>query len=202
MGLFDRIKEKNEKQGGLFLVVGLGNPGSKYENTRHNAGFMVLDRIAAENSISISAKKHKALIGRGEIAGRKVMLVKPQTFMNSSGDSVMEILDYYRLDARCDMVVIYDDISLKPGRIRIRERGSAGGHNGMKDIIAWTDTEDFARIRVGIGEKPPGWDLIDYVLGRFAPDERDLMDEAISDAARACEMIIGGNINTAMNTYN
>ncbi|MBQ8519381.1 MAG: aminoacyl-tRNA hydrolase, partial [Agathobacter sp.] len=152
----------------MFVIVGLGNPGKKYENTRHNAGFISIDALADKYGISISEKKHKALCGSGVIEGNKVLLVKPQTFMNLSGESVRAVMDFYKIDPEEDMLVIYDDISLAPGNIRIRKKGSAGGHNGIKSIIAHAGTQNFMRIKVGVGEKPSGWDLADYVLGHFS----------------------------------
>ncbi len=186
----------------MFLIVGLGNPSSKYDKTRHNVGFDVIDELADKYNIAVNIKKHKAMIGKGVIDGMKVMLVKPQTFMNNSGESVIEILDYYKLSAEEDMVIISDDISLDCGRIRVRKKGSDGGHNGLKDIIAWTDTNNFPRVRVGIGDKPKGWDLADHVLGRFTDSERKLVDESIADAAKACVMVAAGNVDEAMNRYN
>ena len=152
----------------MFIIVGLGNPGKKYENTRHNAGFLAIDALADKYGIRVTEKKHKALCGTGVIEGNKVLLVKPETFMNLSGESVRAVMDFYKIDPEEDMLVIYDDISLAPGNIRIRKKGSAGGHNGIKSIIAHAGTQNFVRIKVGVGEKPSGWDLADYVLGHFS----------------------------------
>ena len=143
----------------MYVIVGLGNPDKKYEHTRHNIGFDVIDALADKYNISVTDKKHKALCGSGVIEGTKVLLVKPQTYMNLSGESVAEVMNFYKLDPDEKMIVIFDDISLEPGRIRIRKKGSAGGHNGIKSIIAMTGTQGFSRIEVGVGEKPPGWDL-------------------------------------------
>lgn len=186
----------------MFLIVGLGNPGKQYVHTRHNVGFDVMDVIADKYNISISEKKHKALCGKGIIAGQKVVLAKPQTFMNLSGESVGELLNYYKLDPEEELLVIFDDISLAPGNIRIRKKGSAGGHNGIKNIIAQTGTQNFKRIKVGVGEKPKGWDLADYVLGHFETEERKLVEEAIADAVLAAEMILQGETDQAMNDFN
>ena len=186
----------------MFLIVGLGNPGKQYENTRHNAGFDVMDALADKYNISISEKKHKALCGKGVIEGQKVVLAKPQTYMNLSGESVVELLNYYKLDPEDEMLVIYDDISLAPGYIRIRKKGSAGGHNGIKNIIAQTGTQNFMRVKVGVGEKPKGWDLADYVLGHFDAVDRKLLDDAIQDAIRATEMILQGDVDQSMNDFN
>lgn len=186
----------------MFLIVGLGNPGKQYEHTRHNVGFDVMDAIAEKYNISISEKKHKALLGKGVIAGHKVVLAKPQTFMNLSGESVVELLNYYKLDPEEEMLVVFDDISLAPGNIRIRKKGSAGGHNGIKNIIALTGTQNFQRIKVGVGEKPKGWDLAEHVLGHFEPWDRDRVEEAIEDAVLAAEMILQGETDQAMNDFN
>ena len=156
----------------MYVIVGLGNPDKKYEHTRHNIGFDVIDALADKYNISVTDKKHKALCGSGVIEGMKVLLVKPQTYMNLSGESVAEVMNFYKLDPDEEMIVIFDDISLEPGRIRIRKKGSAGGHNGIKSIIAMTGTQGFSRIKVGVGEKPQGWDLADHVLGRFSSEDR------------------------------
>lgn len=186
----------------MFLIIGLGNPGKQYEHTRHNIGFDVMDAIADKYNISISEKKHKALCGKGVIEGQKVVLAKPQTFMNLSGESVVELLNYYKLDPEDEMLVIFDDISLAPGGLRIRKKGSAGGHNGIKNIIALTGTQNFMRIKVGVGEKPEGWDLADHVLGHFNAEDRKKVEEAILDAVTATEMILQGELDQAMNDFN
>ena len=186
----------------MYIIAGLGNPGRQYEKTRHNAGFDVIDVLAAQYNISIDEKKHKALCGKGVINGQNVVLIKPQTFMNLSGESVAEVLKYYKVDPVTQLVVVFDDISLEPGRIRIRKKGSAGGHNGIKNIIACTGTQDFARVKVGVGEKPKGWDLADHVLGRMSSEERVLAEDAFMEAVHAIELIIAGDIEQAMNDYN
>ena len=186
----------------MFIIAGLGNPTSQYEGTRHNIGFDFMDALAEKYNISISEKKHKALCGKGVIEGEKVLLVKPQTYMNLSGESIAEILNYYKLDAEEDFLVVFDDISLAPGNIRIRKKGSAGGHNGIKNIIAMTGTQNFKRIKVGVGEKPKGWDLADYVLGRFSDEDRKKVNDAIEDAIGAVSMILRGETDQAMNCYN
>ena len=186
----------------MYLVVGLGNPGEKYAYTRHNIGFDVMDALADKYNISISEKKHKALCGKGVIGGQKVVLAKPQTFMNLSGESVAELLHYYKLDPTEALIVIFDDISLAPGNIRIRKKGSAGGHNGVKNIIAVCGTQDFARIKVGVGEKPKDWDLVDHVLGRFDAADREKAELAITDAVAAAEMMLQGDVDQAMNDFN
>lgn len=186
----------------MFIIAGLGNPTSQYEGTRHNIGFDVMDALAEKYNISISEKKHKALCGKGVIEGEKVLLVKPQTYMNLSGESIAEILNYYKADAEEDFLVVFDDISLAPGNIRIRKKGSAGGHNGIKNIIAMTGTQGFARIKIGVGEKPEGWDLADYVLGRFSKEERASVEDAFVDAMEAAELILSGDLAGAMNKFN
>ena len=186
----------------MFIIVGLGNPGKKYENTRHNAGFIAIDALAEKYGIRIEEKKHKALCGTGVIEGVKVLLVKPQTFMNLSGESIRSVLDFYKLDPEEDMMVIYDDISLAPGNIRIRKKGSAGGHNGIKSLIAHAGTQNFMRIKVGVGEKPSGWDLADYVLGHFSDDDQMKLKEVMPDITNAAVLMAQGDVDKAMNDYN
>lgn len=186
----------------MFVIVGLGNPGKKYENTRHNVGFMAIDALAEKYGISISEKKHKALCGTGVIEGVKVLLVKPQTYMNLSGESVGEVMNFYKLDPEEEMMVIYDDISLAPGNIRIRTKGSAGGHNGIKSLIAHTGTQGFMRIKVGVGEKPSGWDLADYVLGHFSDEDHVKLKEVMPDVISATVLMAQGDVQKAMNDYN
>ena len=186
----------------MFIIVGLGNPKKEYENTRHNIGFDVIDYLAKENGITIGEKKHKALIGKGVIAGFKVVLAKPQTYMNLSGESVRELMDYYKIDETTELIVVNDDISLDVGQIRIRKKGSAGGHNGLKNIILHLGHDTFQRIKMGVGEKPKGYDLADYVLGHFSKAERVEMDQGIKAAADAIEMIMKDEIDAAMNHYN
>ena len=186
----------------MFLIVGLGNPGKQYEHTRHNIGFDVMDALAEKYNISISEKKHKALCGKGVINGVKVVLAKPQTYMNLSGESVAELLSYYKMDPEEEMIVIYDDIDLDPGQLRIRKKGSAGGHNGIKNIIQELGTQKFVRIKVGVGAKPQGWDLADYVLGRFGSEDRKLVDEAQDRACKAVELILSDGPDAAMNEFN
>ena len=186
----------------MFVIVGLGNPGKKYENTRHNAGFLAIDALAEKYGIRVEEKKHKALCGTGVIDGVKVLLVKPQTFMNLSGESVRAVLDFYKLDPEEEMIIIYDDISLAPGNIRIRKKGSAGGHNGIKSLIAHAGTQNFMRIKVGVGEKPSGWDLADYVLGHFTEEDVAKLKEVMPDIMDAAVLMMQGNADKAMNDYN
>lgn len=186
----------------MYIVVGLGNPSSRYEHTRHNIGFDVIDEVSRRYNIEVTEKKGKAFCGSGFIEGQKVLLVKPQTFMNLSGDSVSALMNFYKLDPAEDLIVIYDDISLEPGNIRIRKKGSAGGHNGIKDIIAKTGSDQFSRIRVGVGAKPDGWDLADHVLSRFSTEQRKLVDEAIEESVDALALMLQGQTDEAMNRYN
>lgn len=186
----------------MIIIAGLGNPGKEYVNTRHNAGFMAIDELASRHGIDVSEKKHKALIGKGSINGHKVILAKPQTYMNNSGESLRELFDYYKPDAETEIIVIYDDITLDVGGIRVRKKGSAGGHNGMKSIIAHLGTENFQRVRVGIGEKPARMDLADWVLGHFHKEDTDTLNEALKEAGNAVEMLLEGDIDNAMNRYN
>lgn len=186
----------------MFLIVGLGNPGREYANTRHNIGFDVIETLAEQERIPVLEKKHKAVIGKGYIGGQKVILAKPQTYMNLSGESVRELIDYYKIDEREGLIVISDDVSLEPGQIRLRKKGSAGGHNGLKNIIAHLGHDEFQRVKMGVGEKPKGYDLADYVLGHFTQDERKLMDDAAKEAADAIRMIMTDGIEAAMNRFN
>lgn len=186
----------------MYLIAGLGNQGRDYVNTRHNIGFDVIDVIAAQEHISVTEKKHRALIGKGIIAGQKVILIKPQTFMNLSGESIRSLLDYYKADETQELLVISDDISLPVGQIRIRKKGSAGGHNGLKNIIAHLGHDAFLRIKMGVGEKPSGYDLVDYVLGHFDKNDRELMDQAAEKAADAIRVILSEGTDAAMNLYN
>ena len=173
----------------MLLIAGLGNPGKQYEKTRHNMGFDVVDELIDRHEIPQAGIAHKALYGKGIIGGEKVIVEKPLTYMNLSGESVREFIDYYKMDPETEMIVIYDDIDLEPGQIRIRKKGSAGGHNGIKNIIAQLGTQNFYRIKVGVGAKPKGWDLADYVLGRFSSKEREVVDAAIHAAFRKSERI-------------
>ena len=186
----------------MFLIVGLGNPGKQYENTRHNVGFDAVDVLVDEYRIPSSGKQHKAMYGKGVIEGQKVILAKPLTYMNLSGEAVRAMVDYYKIDPETELLVIFDDISLAPGNIRIRKKGSAGGHNGIKSIITHLGTQNFQRIKVGVGEKPKNWDLADYVLGAFSKDDRKLVDEALERTAKAAALIVQGEIDEAMNLYN
>ena len=186
----------------MYIIVGLGNPGKQYAHTRHNVGFDTIDILADKYNISVDIKKHKALCGKGMIGGQKVVLAKPQTFMNLSGESVRELVDFYKIDPEEELIVIYDDISLEPGQLRVRPKGSAGGHNGIKNIIAHLGTQVFKRVKVGVGEKPKGYDLADYVLGHFSKEDRMLMEDAFGRAAEAVVCMMNDSMEHAMNQYN
>lgn len=185
----------------MYLIVGLGNPGREYEHTRHNAGFDAIDVLAGKLGADVKEKKHKGLCGKGMIAGEKVILLKPQTFMNLSGESVRAAADFYKIDAE-HMIVLYDDVDLDVGKLRVRAKGSAGGHNGIKNIIAHMGTQEFPRVRIGVGAKPDRMDLADYVLGRFSQVERPVMEDAFEEAAEAAIAVVEDGIDAAMNRFN
>lgn len=186
----------------MYIIAGLGNPTAQYQGTRHNVGFDVIDKLADRYNISVEGRKSRAFVGKGIIEGQKVLLVKPQTFMNLSGESIRGLVDYYKIDPERELLVIYDDISLDVGQLRIRKKGSAGGHNGIKNIIAHLDSQIFARIKVGVGEKPKGYDLADYVLGHFSKAEREKMEEGYDKAIDAIKLFLQDEMDQAMNLYN
>ncbi len=186
----------------MYIIVGLGNPGKKYEGTRHNMGFDVIDRLVYKNNIPCSGSKFHSVYGTGMIGTQKVVLAKPLTYMNLSGTAVRELIDFYKIDPESELIVISDDIDLEPGRIRIRKQGSAGGQNGLRHIVQCLGTQKFIRIRVGTGGKPEGWELADWVLSRFTMDDRALVDDAIVRAADAVAAICTDGIDKAMNVYN
>ncbi|MDI3534003.1 MAG: peptidyl-tRNA hydrolase, family [Thermosediminibacterales bacterium] len=185
----------------MYLIVGLGNPGSEYAGTRHNIGFMVVDELARKHKIKVNEVKYKALIGRGIISGKQVFLAKPQTFMNLSGESVLDMVEGLKVSLK-DLIVVYDDMDLDTGKIRIRPKGGAGTHNGMKSIIFQLQDDGFPRIRVGIGRPGEGQDAVAHVLGNFEQEEKAIIYEAVNKACEAVEMIIGIGINEAMNRFN
>ena len=186
----------------MYIITGLGNPGSRYNGTKHNVGFETIDILSDRFGISLDFEKHRAICGKGLIEGEKVLLVKPLTFMNLSGQSVREVLSYYKADISTDLIVISDDVNLDPGRIRVRPSGSAGGHNGLKNIIAETGSDSFARVRIGIGSKPHNWDLSDWVLSPFDIQSRGVVEQAEIRAAAAVVSIIKDGCDTAMNEFN
>ena len=207
MSIFDIFKKLDEEKAAKasqpieWIVVGLGNPGAKYDNTRHNAGFRALEGYCARSGQKIDRMKFKALAGEGMLGGKRVLFLKPQTFMNLSGEAVRDAASFYKIPPE-QVLVIYDDISLPPGKLRLRRKGSAGGHNGIKSIIAQLGTEEFPRIRVGVGAKPnPQYDLADWVLSKFSEEDMTALQPALEHAADAAVKIVGGDMNTAMNLY-
>ena len=186
----------------MYIIVGLGNPDRKDQGTRHNIGFDVVDAFAKRFSIDVINKKFNALVGTGVAEGHKVVLVKPQTYMNLSGESVRRVLDFYKVDETQELIVISDDISLDVGRLRIRKKGSAGGHNGLKNIILHLGHGNFHRIKVGVGEKPTGYDLADYVLGHFSKEEQKVMEETAKRAVEALLVMMNEGADAAMNQFN
>lgn len=186
----------------MFIIAGLGNPERKYDGTRHNIGFSAITALSDSYDIPLDFKKHKALCGRGYIEGQKVLLAMPNTYMNLSGESIRELVDYYKVSPEDELIIIYDDVNLVPGKLRIRAKGSAGGHNGIKSIIAHLGSQDFMRIRIGVGEKPKGWDLADYVLGRFDREDEPVIREALKNTVEACKVIMLESIEAAMNRFN
>lgn len=185
----------------MYIIAGLGNPGSEYENTRHNVGFHVIDCLAEKMGVSVTEKKHKALCGKGVLGGQKVLLLKPQTYMNSSGESLRDAADFYKVPPE-NIIVVSDDVDLPQGQLRVRLHGSAGGHNGLKSIIAQLGSDQFRRVRVGIGGKPEGWDLADWVLGKLKGHDAEVMEEAYRNAADAVTMILTDGGDAAMNRFN
>ena len=186
----------------MYLIAGLGNPTKQYEHTRHNVGFDMISYLADQYHISMNTKKFQGICGSGYIEGQKVLLLMPQTYMNLSGRSVGEAAAFSKLDPSSEVIIIYDDIALEPGNIRVRKRGSAGGHNGIKDIIACLGTQKFQRIRIGVGEKPKDYDLAAYVLGRFLEEDRKKIREAFVHASDAVSLMVRGETDEAMNLYN
>lgn len=185
----------------MIVIAGLGNPGSKYSGTRHNVGFDVVDRLAQENNIRVNRLRFKALTGEGFIGTEKVLLVKPSTYMNNSGESIREIMDFYKLEPE-NLLVVVDDIDIEFATIKLKKKGSAGSHNGLKSIIYHIQKDNFPRLKVGIGKKPPYYDLADFVLSKFSSDERKLVDQAIRKASEAAEEFVKSGIDKAMNEFN
>lgn len=185
----------------MYAVIGLGNPGTKYKGTRHNVGFDTIDCIAQRNNVDLNKIKFKSIYGETQIGGEKVLLVKPQTFMNRSGESVLEIYNYFKLPIE-NIIVIVDDIDIKFGSLRIRAKGSAGTHNGMKSIIYLLQKDNFPRVKIGVGKPEENQDLADFVLSSFSKEDRMIIDNTIEQAAKAVEKIITSGINSAMNEFN
>ena len=207
MSIFDIFKQLEQQRGGsgsgkiTWLIAGLGNPGMTYANTRHNAGFMGLDRIAEKNSVDVKTMRFKSDCGDGVVGGVRCLLMKPTTYMNNSGEAIAAAAAFYKIPPE-RVLVLYDDITLPPGKLRIRRKGSAGGHNGMKSIIALLGSEEFPRIRIGVGAKPrPDYDLADWVLSKFTDEESETLAAALTHAAEAAELIVQGKIDAAMSSY-
>lgn len=185
-----------------YIIVGLGNPGKEYVHTRHNAGFIAIDKLAEKYGCSITKMKYKALIADCTIAGKRALLMKPQTFMNLSGEAVTQAMSFYKIPPE-NVIVMFDDISLAVGKLRIRRKGSDGGQKGMRSIIELSGSQSFPRVKIGIGEKPnPKWQLADWVLSRFTSEELKTLDEVTEKACGAVEAILSGNIDKAMSQYN
>ena len=200
---FDRISRGREPQGKIeYIVAGLGNPGIQYENSRHNAGFMAVGALEQKFGFAVNRHKFRALVGEAEIGGKRVLVMKPETYMNNSGEAIAEAMSFYKIPLE-NVLVIFDDISLEPGHIRIRRKGSAGGHNGIKSIIALCGGEDFPRVKLGVGAKPhKDYDLADWVLGKFNEDQQKAFDGRSDDICSAVELIVKGEIGEAMNKFN
>ena len=196
------LKRKPPLSGGVkFIIAGLGNPDRKYENTRHNAGFIAVDAIAEKCGVSIDRLKYKSYCATAEMGGQKVLLMKPTTYMNNSGQALVEAMNFYKIPPE-NCIIIFDDISLDVGKLRIRRKGSDGGQKGMRSIIYLTGSDAFPRIKIGTGAKPEGWELADWVLSRFSESDRKLINEAGQKAYDAAGLIISGSIDKAMNKYN
>ena len=202
--LFKKIQSRPAAPAGPveWLIVGLGNPGAKYEGTRHNVGFAALDQLASQLGVRVDQLKFKALCGDAVIDGKRVLLMKPSTFMNLSGQAVQEAAHFYKIPT--DHILVFsDDISLPVGKLRIRRKGSAGGHNGLKNIIYLLGEDTFPRVRFGVGEKPhPDYDLADWVLGRFSGEDVKTLRELLQNVLPICRLILAGNIDKAMSDYN
>lgn len=202
--MFDIFKKLtvNRKNGSIeHLVVGLGNPGSKYENTRHNAGFIALDYIANQLNVNFNKAKFDALFSETVIDGKRVLIIKPQTFMNLSGESVVQFMSFYKIPSE-NVIILFDDISLAPGNLRVKRSGSHGGHNGMRNIIQLAKTDNFPRIKIGIGAKPTDWDLADWVTSKFSDEDLKLLNKAAENSYAALKLMLNGEIEKAMNLAN
>ena len=201
--LFRQIETKREETGPItYLVVGLGNPGAQYTTTRHNAGFLALDYLCETYGARTDRARFKALVGEATIGGARVLLMRPQTYMNHSGEAVSEAMRFYKLDAS-HVIVISDDISLEPGRLRVRRKGSAGGHNGLKSLNEHLGTDEYPRIKMGVGKKPnPEYDLADWVLSHFSDEELTSLKESLPTLAAGLEKMLGGDVDGAMQICN
>lgn len=207
MSIFDKFRqisrEENLPSGPVeYIIAGLGNPGLQYEGTRHNAGYMVMDKLGEKLGFDIKRMKFKSLCGDVSIGGKHCVVLKPTTYMNNSGQAIAEAMNFYKLDID-HVIIVYDDISLEPGRLRIRRKGSDGGHNGIKSIIYLTGEDTFPRIKMGVGKKPhPKYDLADWVLGHFSDEDKEKMDKAAESACEALELMVSGKTDEAMNKFN
>lgn len=199
--LFKKIEKTESQEPISFIVAGLGNPGKEYEKTRHNVGFLSIDYIAGKLGVSINRAKFHALVGEGEIAGKRVLFMKPETYMNNSGVAIAEAAAFYKIPAQ-NVIVLHDEISFDPGLFRIRRKGSAGGHNGLKSIIAHLGSQDFPRVKIGVGQKPtPEYDLADWVLGKMPAADCEKITEKFGDIHTSVELIVSGKIDEAMNRF-
>lgn len=208
MDIFEKLKQLSARreaaEGGRpeFIIAGLGNPGVQYEHTRHNAGFAVVEALEKKFGFKADRHRFKAKVGSAVIGGKSCLVMKPETFMNLSGDAVEEAMSFYKIPIE-NLIVVFDDISLEPGQLRIRRKGSAGGHNGIKSIIARCGSEDFPRVKMGVGKKPrPDYDLADWVLSKFNEEDGKKLNEAAQKACAAIELMVQGKISEAMNLYN
>lgn len=205
MSIFDLFKkldaEKKAHGAPTFIVAGLGNYGREYEGTRHNAGFVAVDFVAEKLGVKINRAKFKSLIGEAEISGKRVLLMKPQTYMNASGTAVVEATDFYKIPPE-NVLVLCDDVSFDPGKIRVRRDGSAGGHNGLKSIEKWLGSANYPRVKIGVGKKPEGYDLADFVLSKMTENDKKMIESRLENIYSAVELIVGGDIDRAMQICN
>ena len=201
--IFNKLSAEKEQAGKIeYIIVGLGNPGIQYENTRHNAGFMAVSALEKKYNFSVKNHKFKALVGDTKIGGKRCLVMKPETYMNNSGEAVELAMNFYKIPLE-NVIVMFDDISLEPSQMRIRRKGSAGGHNGLKSIIALCGGDDFPRIKIGVGKKPhPDYDLADWVLGKFSSEDQTKIDDVCEKACQAAELMVQGKISDAMNRFN
>ena len=202
--LFETLfgKRDKEENGRMFVIVGLGNPEKKYFHTRHNVGFDTIDALSDKYGIGLTETKFKAVYGKGRIGTERVILVKPLTYMNLSGEAVAPICNYFKVDTKTDLIIISDDVELDVGKLRIRPKGSSGGHNGLKNIIAQLGHEEFTRVRIGVGKKPKEWDMVDWVLGHFEGEDATSIKEGIDNACDAVVEIMENGTDSAMNRFN
>ncbi|AOZ97539.1 aminoacyl-tRNA hydrolase [Butyrivibrio hungatei] len=202
-GIFARLFGKREEETGkMYVIAGLGNPEKKYFETRHNVGFATIDALSDKYNIELTETKFKAAFGKGRIGNERVILVKPLTYMNLSGEAIRPICDYFKVDSKEELIVISDDVDLDVGKIRVRPKGSAGGHNGLKSIIAQLGHSEFNRVRVGVGKRPKEYDMVDWVLGHFQGEDAVSIKEGINKAVNAVEEIISTGVDSAMNDFN